>query len=201
VYTSATWSVASSAAARIPRGSHLRLTPVSCTRRRCTTVASKASILTYAAWWVRHYCKRSVENSVGDIRIPVHAQQKMKKATGKFTPMRADRLDARMPGADDVTMLDTIASNDVLPEAAAAESRRQARIRAAYRKVLETLDERERVIAIERLSRPEPDQTTLLAIGNRFGISRERVRQIELDLKTKLRLRIARLGGRELLAA
>lgn len=55
--------------------------------------------------------------------------------------------------------------------------------------------------SIERLSRPEPDKTTLFAIGSRFGISRERVRQIESVVAVKLRLRLAKMGGKALLAA
>lgn len=158
-------------------------------------------LLTYAAHWVRHYCKRAVENSVGDIRIPVHAQQKMKKATGKFTPMRAKRLDARVPGAEDLCMLDMVPSNDAPPDDAAAESRRRAKIKAAYREAIATLTPRERAIAVERLSRPDPDKTTLEALGIRFGISRERVRQVERETATKLRTRIQKMGGKALLAA
>jgi DNA-directed RNA polymerase sigma subunit (sigma70/sigma32) len=137
-----------------------------------------------------------MQNCIGDIRVPVHAQQRH-----GMKPIRAARLDAPVRAEEPTTLLDTVASNDVLPEDGAAESRRQARIKAAYREVIATLDPRERVIAIERLSRPEPDKTTLLAIGNRFGISRERVRQIERVVATKLRLRLAKLGGVKLLAA
>lgn len=161
----------------------------------------RTRLLTYAAHWARHHCKRQLENTVGDIRIPVWKQQAMKRADGKFTPFRAARLDAPVDWVEDVTLGDCVAGNDVLPEDGAAENRRQARMKVAYRELIATLTPLERVIAVERLSRPDPDKTTFQAIGNRFSLSRERIRQVEVRLIAKLRKRATDLGGKKLIAA
>jgi len=86
---------------------------------------------------------------------------------------------------DEVTLLDFLADNKETPEERVAE--------AEYRRVLSdrmeefgrTLKDKESVIFRERLLTEEP--LTLREIGEKYGISRERVRQIEERVKKKLK--------------
>jgi RNA polymerase sigma factor (sigma-70 family) len=125
----------------------------------------------------------------------------MKKLTGKFTPMRGDRFDAPAPGWRDDNLIDITPGAYVVADENVDATRRAAKLHRLYVAALEKLEPRERVIVIERIARQEPDKTTMEAIGQRFNISRERVRQIESHLKVQLRLEYTRAGARELLAA
>ena len=94
-------------------------------------------------------------------------------------------VDAPIEQGEDVTMLDFMPSKDpnVEDKFAAAESREF--IGQKIREFGATLSGKDRVIFDERLMAEEP--LTLQEIGDRYGISRERVRQIEERIKKRLR--------------
>jgi RNA polymerase sigma-32 factor len=89
-------------------------------------------------------------------------------------------------GGDDAahTLLDRLAGEGPDPEEEAARHERLERIRCRIDEALEELDDRERLIASERLMKVEP--TTLQQLGRTLGVSRERVRQIEGAARRKL---------------
>lgn len=160
---------------------------------------TKTRLLTFAAWWMRHYIRRELQNTVGDVRLPVYQQDTMKRR-----PIRAKRLDVPLrtkDGDGDMTLADLLVANEPAPDDEAHEKRRQRVIKAAVEQALTDLDEREREIARRRLAQHWKDRATLSEIGRRFGISRERVRQVERHVVAKLRLRLAKRGGAKLLAA
>lgn len=110
-----------------------------------------------------------------------------------------DRLDARDASLDDVprerghdnshTFLDLLADESVpSPEDAnAAEEANDLAMRAIQR-VVQRMPYRERAIVMARLlPDDEDDVPTLQEVGDRFGVSRERVRQIEAKAREKLR--------------
>jgi len=94
-------------------------------------------------------------------------------------------VDTPVEAGEPATMLDFLASGEATAEErfAAAETRNYLGRR--IRDFGATLEGKERVIFDERLMAEEP--LTLQDIGDRYGISRERVRQIEERIKSKLR--------------
>jgi RNA polymerase primary sigma factor len=161
-------------------------------------LSRKTRLITFAAWRMKHHIRRELQNTVGDIRVPVWQQDRH-----GMRAIRAKRLNEPIRADDGslTTLADKLVSRCQMPDDDVHENRRQATIKKAVTTALKDLDARELLIARERLSRHDMDQTTLLEIGQRFGVSRERVRQIELRAITKLRLKLAKLGGRKLLAA
>ena len=95
-------------------------------------------------------------------------------------------VDAPIEAGDTTSMLDFLASPaaTVEDEVAAAQSRRL--VSEKVKEFGETLAGKDRVIFETRLMAEEP--ATLQEIGDRYGISRERVRQIEERIKKKLKV-------------
>jgi RNA polymerase sigma-32 factor len=99
---------------------------------------------------------------------------------------RDSSLDAPMYGDSDATMLDALSSESASQEELTATAQRDASIRRLVATVKRDLDERERAILDQRLL-GDGDEVTLADIGKQFGLSRERVRQLEARLKSKLK--------------
>ncbi len=95
-------------------------------------------------------------------------------------------LDAPVFGDGDATMLDQLHDERLSLEDAAAAAQRDHGVRLAVQSVWPSLDERERAIVDLRLL-ADGDEATLADIGKQFGLSRERVRQLEARVKVKLR--------------
>lgn len=95
-------------------------------------------------------------------------------------------LDVAPPDGGGTTRVDLLRSDELSPEERAERAERDARVRRALART--RLDARERMILRERLlCDGDGDAPSLAALGRRMKLSRERVRQIERDLKTKLR--------------
>ena len=99
-------------------------------------------------------------------------------------------LDAQAFRDDGATFLDLLADDHEDQEEATAGHERDAYVRAEVKEMWGSLDERERLIVEERLLSGD-DETTLADLGRRLGLSRERVRQLEERVKSKLRTRLA----------
>jgi alternative sigma factor RpoH len=95
-------------------------------------------------------------------------------------------LDAPLFADGDATVLDSLRDEAASQEERAASVQRDERVRRAVEGVWPHLDERERAIVDLRLL-TDGDEATLADIGKQFGLSRERVRQLEARVKTKLR--------------
>ncbi len=95
-------------------------------------------------------------------------------------------LEARLASEDDgrLALAERLASPLSGPEDSASHNQSMERIRARIEKALSSLDDRERMVAALRLMQAEP--STLSEIGQSLGVSRERVRQIEVAVKLKL---------------
>ena len=106
-------------------------------------------------------------------------------------------LTAPRGGDDERSLSDTIATNDEGAEAAVGRVELMAQVDEKMRAFSESLtDERERVIWRERLIAEEP--VALADLGERFGISRERIRQLESRIKDRLRTFLTDELGEEL---
>jgi len=90
------------------------------------------------------------------------------------------------------TRQDMLEDEALLPDAQFEESEKQEFLHDEVLKISLTLDERERRILLHRLMADEGDRWTLDQLGKDFGLSRERIRQIEERLKKKLRILLSR---------
>src|SRR3954454_18628396 len=171
---------------------------------------------TYATWWIRQAITRGMADQSRTIRLPVHLveqvnklarikrdmhQQMGREATTEelaneagLTPEKvADLLDhARDPvsldmpvGAEeDAPLGDFIEDGEATDAESAVIS---GLLQDDLRRVLATLDDREQSVIRLRYGLDDGQPRTLDQIGKRFGLSRERVRQIEREVMTKLR--------------
>jgi RNA polymerase sigma-32 factor len=99
-------------------------------------------------------------------------------------------LDAPLPDGT-TTRLQLLPGGEGDQEARVVDDERDQLVRETLRALRPALNEREQYIVDERLCSDEPE--TLVEIGRRFRISRERVRQIEESVKHKLRRALAEL--------
>lgn len=123
------------------------------------------------------------------LRVPKHDVEVM--AARLFSPDRS--LNAPLTDEGDGEWQDLLADDAAGPEADVMESHDNMARAALVKDAMTELSERERLIIRER--KLEEDTVTLEALGERLGISKERVRQIEGNALEKLRRAlIARVG-------
>ena len=170
---------------------------------------------TYATWWIRQAISRAIADQARTIRIPVHmvdninavvrAQRSLLQETGreptidevaKRAEMTADRVREIFRISQDTVSLeqplgeDTFNLSDTLEDDGAlspSEAAAQAMLTAAVRSVLSELSERERKVVRLRFGLDDGQARTLEEVGKAFGVTRERVRQIESKSLAKLR--------------
>jgi RNA polymerase sigma-32 factor len=94
-------------------------------------------------------------------------------------------VDVPLKEGEDVTLLDVLKSDSATTEEQVARAELRSRVGAKIREFGAGLHDKDQVIFEQRLLAEEP--RTLQEIGDRYGISRERVRQIESRLKRRLR--------------
>jgi RNA polymerase nonessential primary-like sigma factor len=171
---------------------------------------------TYATWWIRQAITRGMADQSRTIRLPVHLveqvnklarikrdlhQQLGREATHEelgaevgLTPEKvADLLDhARDPVSLDMPVgtEEDAPLGDFIEDSEAADAESaviSGLLQDDLRRVLATLDEREQAVIRLRYGLEDGQPRTLDQIGKRFGLSRERVRQIEREVMSKLR--------------
>lgn len=104
---------------------------------------------------------------------------------------RDQSLDA--PGPDgSLSSLDRLVAGEELPDEQLSRVRESARVRRGVHEALAQLDDRERTIAEQRFMADDP--TSLQDLGDRFGFSRERARQLEIRARGKLRAALEELA-------
>ncbi len=170
---------------------------------------------TYATWWIRQSITRAIADQARTIRIPVHmvetlhklarSQRQLMQELGREPTVNELALHVEMPpsrvrellrigqdtvsleqpmGDDDFSLGDLIEDESaVVPAAAAA----QTLLREALRHALAELSERERQVVRMRFGLEDGQARTLEEVGKEFGVTRERIRQIEGKVLAKLR--------------
>jgi len=170
---------------------------------------------TYAVWWIRQSITRAIANYGGVIRLPVHiieSNKELKRASARAArrlsraptveeiagqmQVRSEKVQQllQMPrhpvsletpiGTEDSYLADFIKDEKaVSPESEAAQSELMERID----EVLGSLSEREAQVIRLRFGIDDGYAHTLDQIGRAFGVSRERIRQIEERALNKLR--------------
>lgn len=171
---------------------------------------------TYAAWWVRHFMNRALSDQSRIIRVPVHLLETRHKLAGTTRAFRqrhareptpdelsdqtkvADSkihrvlaipsqplsLDAPVSADSEARLGDFVADTQT-PSAVDDIYARQVKTR--LRKMLGTLTPREQEILSLRFGIDRSEALTLEQVGERFSLTRERIRQIEAEALGKLR--------------
>jgi RNA polymerase primary sigma factor len=171
---------------------------------------------TYATWWIRQAITRAMADQARTIRIPVHMVEQINKLTRvqremlqelgrEPTPEElAKELDmspekvveiqgyAREPVSLETTIGDDQDSNlgDFIEDAdapIAAEVVSYGLMQEQLNEVLRTLTDREAAVVKMRCGLVDGQPRTLDEIGREFGLTRERIRQIESKTLSKLR--------------
>src|SRR5579885_799102 len=150
---------------------------------------------TYAAWWVRQSIERAIMNQGRTIRIPVHMVESAArvKRAGVSTAdvdwilslgQEPASLDMPVSEDQDTNLGDLIAAPDAVDPHAAAEA---GALKAHLAEALSGLLPREQSILRMRFGRDGAQEHTLAEVGKVFGVTRERIRQIEAKALAKLR--------------
>ena len=169
---------------------------------------------TYATWWICQAVARALADKARTIRMPVHIVERMQKmnraertlwmelgreptldeiAEEASLPIEQARevkaaarasasLDQPVGETDDAVFGDFVAGDDPLPEERVEVSLRSQALAIA----LHALPDRERHVLVLRYGLVDEEPKTLEEIGKRLGLTRERVRQIELESLRRL---------------
>lgn len=180
-----------------------------------------AKLSTYAAWWIKQSIKRAVANQGKTIRLPVHLVDRVAKirrtalklheelgreptdaevaevlgmAAARVTELliascRPASLDAPVGDDEDTRFADLVRDDNT---STAFESLDETSRHDMVLELLERLDTREISVIRERFGLNGRHERTLEQIGQRFGVTRERIRQIEAGALRKLRKLVER---------
>jgi len=176
-----------------------------------------AKLSTYASWWIKQAIKRALANQSKTIRLPVHvvdkvahirrAELKLREALDREPTdeevaselgldarrVRRYRAASRAPvsldaplGDDDTERVSEVVAdpNAALP----SEQLVYESDNALVQEILSTLPEREREILAMRFGLTDGKERTLEQVGERFGVTRERIRQIQEEALKKIRV-------------
>jgi RNA polymerase primary sigma factor len=171
---------------------------------------------TYATWWIRQAITRAIADQARTIRIPVHMVETMNKvmrvqrqmlqelgreptvdevaAKVEMTPDRVREiqrigqepvsLETPVGEEDDSSLGDFVEDPSAIAPATAAA---RALLTEAIEEALEELNARERQVVRLRFGLDDGQVRTLEEVGKEFGVTRERIRQIESKTLAKLR--------------
>ena len=171
---------------------------------------------TYSTWWIRQAITRGIADTAKTIRVPVHMVETINKTLrtsrmllqelgreptneeiAKKMNMPVAKIDEILKTSRDPVSLDTPIGEEedsqlgdfieddaaVVPPDAASFSMLQEQLS----KVLDGLAERERKVISLRFGLEDGHPRTLEEVGREFGVTRERIRQIEAKALRKLR--------------
>ena len=171
---------------------------------------------TYATWWIRQAITRAIADQARTIRIPVHMVETINKVVrvqrqllqelgreptvdevaerSEMTALRVreilrlnqDTVSLEQPMGDE----DGFSLSDVIEDADAevpADAATRAMLSEAVKEALSQLSEREQKVVRLRFGLDDGHMRTLEEVGREFGVTRERIRQIEAKTLAKLR--------------
>ena len=178
---------------------------------------------TYATWWIRQNIERSIMNQSRTIRLPVHVVKELNQVLraqrsleaegqGEYTledvaervgrPVEEVRallalgeqtasLDAPLDIDPSLSIGESLADEDsVLPE----ELIQDGEVRKLLRAWINALNDKQRTVIRHRYGIDECEMMTLEELAVQLGLTRERVRQIQLEALSQLRSSIRRRG-------
>jgi RNA polymerase primary sigma factor len=178
--------------------------------------AKGGKLSTYGAWWIKQSIKRALANQSKTIRLPVHLVDKiakirrvalsMSEALGRepsdeelaeevgisaaklsqlrTVSIRPASLDAPMSDEDGTQFGEIVGDDNAVDP---AENLSDKNMQEEISDLLGVLDERERKIIMARFGLDGGNARTLEEVGTRFGVTRERIRQLQNIALAKLR--------------
>ncbi len=178
---------------------------------------------TYATWWIRQTIERAIMNQTRTIRLPIHivkelnvylraarelTQQLDHEPTAEEIAEMVDRpiedvkrmlgLNERVASVDtpvgkeaDKRLIDTLADDNNIDPAMALQD---TDLRDSISGWLQELTEKQREVLARRFGLLGHERATLEEVGNEIGLTRERVRQIQVEALKALRAIMERHG-------
>jgi len=188
-----------------------------------------AKLSTYASWWIKQSIKRALANQSKTIRLPVHVVDKLfhlRKAEARLqdvlgreptdeelgqelditalrirqlraAAIRPASLEAPLGDEDSERFADIVKDENADSPYEQLEEKNNT---ALIHEMVATLDPREQTILRYRFGLDGDEEKTLEDVGDKFGVTRERIRQIQEVALKKLRKKIERLETVQLAA-
>jgi RNA polymerase primary sigma factor len=171
---------------------------------------------TYATWWIRQAITRAIADQARTIRIPVHMMEAINKVTrtqremvqqlerdptveelAARVDMPVERVREMLRISQDPLSLDsplnedeTGSLSDIIEDKSAeapSDVATRTMLTAAIEEALDDLNDRESALLRMRFGLDDGQPRTLEEVGREFGVTRERIRQIETKTLAKLR--------------
>ena len=171
---------------------------------------------TYGTWWIRQGITRALADQSRTVRIPVHVCDALNKVRrisenltsqfgrqptleeiGAYVDLSSDKVSSLLEAGKGTFSLETPVGeeegnqlDDILEDSAAVSplsSAERCDLQRQVSSLLETLTPREAYIIRKRFGIGEQEDSTLEEIGQKFSVTRERIRQIEERALNKLR--------------
>ncbi len=171
---------------------------------------------TYATWWIRQNIERAIMNQTRTIRLPIHVNKELNAYLRKFRELtqktgyepsvqdiadalgkpaenlrkllnhseRIGSLDVKVGKESDSPLVDFVAEPSA-PEPDTATD--EADIMHSVDSWLGQLDYKQKEVVVRRFGLHGHDRSTLEQVGRELGLTRERVRQIQMDALKRLR--------------
>jgi RNA polymerase primary sigma factor len=184
--------------------------------------AKGGKLSTYGSWWIKQSIKRALANQSKTIRLPVHLVDKISKMRRTAMRLQEElgreptddelaqelgttasrvaqmRMAAVRPASLDAPIGDEDSNNfaEVVQDESADtpyEQLEEKTVTRMLQEMVKTLDPREAIILRARFGLDGGQQKTLEEVGQKFGVTRERVRQIQNIALKKLRKMIERM--------
>jgi RNA polymerase primary sigma factor len=178
--------------------------------------AMGGKLSTYAAWWIKQSIKRALANQSKTIRLPAYLVDKISKIRRaslqmsdelgreptddelaqeigisrskvsqlKTVSIRPASLDAPISHDDSTELGETVGDEGAQTP---FELLRDKNLRDQVSDLFEVLDDRERKIIVQRFGLDGGKPKTLEEVGKKFGVTRERIRQLQNIALAKLR--------------
>ena len=178
--------------------------------------AMGAKLSTYAAWWIKQAIKRALANQSKTIRLPVYLLDKISKIRTaslqmsdelgreptddelaeeigisrskvsqlKTVSIRPASLDAPISHDDSTELGETVGDEGAQTP---FEFLSDKNLRDELSDLFKVLDDRERKIIVQRFGLDGGKPKTLEQVGKKFGVTRERIRQVQNIALAKLR--------------
>ena len=188
--------------------------------------AKGGKLSTYGSWWIKQSIKRALANQSKTIRLPVHLVDKISKmrrtalklqeilgreptdeelaeemgiSAGRVSQMRTAAI---RPASLDAPIGDEDSNNfaEIVQDENADtpyEQLEEKTVTKMLQEMVKTLDQREATILRARFGLDGGSQKTLEDVGEKFGVTRERVRQIQNIALRKLRKMIERVEAKK----
>jgi RNA polymerase primary sigma factor len=189
--------------------------------------AKGGKLSTYGSWWIKQSIKRALANQSKTIRLPVHLVDKISKMRRAAMKLQEElgrepsdeelalelhtsasrvaqmRASATRPASLDAPIGDEESNNFsemVQDENAFSpyEQLEEKTVTSMLQEMVETLDPREATILRYRFGLDGGSEKTLEQVGEKFGVTRERVRQVQNLALRKLRRMIEKMEAKKI---